>query len=149
MKKWSHITVEDLQLLLNEKKTIYYISLLYGVNPNIVDHKCKRLGLICSTNMIDNILKNNNQEKTYKELFEEIDLKDVYKGFKFFVQTHNSDNCTSDYKTDNITMLFNAWIDGNYCLLYLLYISCLNWVDDYAIMNEYDIALKMYEKLGM
>lgn len=149
MKKWSNITVEDLQLLLNDKKTIYYISLLYGVNPNIVDHKCKKFGLIGNTNMIDSIL-NNKKEKTYKELFEEIDLKDIYKGFQYFVQVHKSDNSdTSDYKTNNITMLFNAWIDGNYCLLYLLYISCLNWVDDYSIMNEYDIALKIYEKLGM
>lgn len=147
MKKWSNITVEDLQLLLNDGKTIDYISLLYGVNTYTVEQKCKRLGLIGNPNMVDTIL-NNKKEKTYKELFEEIDSKDVYKEFKFFVHEHKLDNSDSSVQT-NIIMLLNAWIDRNYCLLYLLYVSCLNWVDDYSIMNEYDIALKMYEKLGM
>lgn len=147
MKKWNNVTVSDLDMLLNSGKTVNYIALLYGVNPNTVEHKCKRLGLI-SKNKLEIVL-NEKKEKTYKELFEEIDLKDIYKEFQFFVQEHKPDDSNNDYKTNNITMLFNAWIDGNYCLLYLLYISCLNWIDEYSIMNEYDIALKIYEKLGM
>lgn len=153
--KWKDVTSDYLrQLLLEEGKDVNYIALYFNVLPVDVEHKCRKFGLINSNDIINTLINGQStgvsKEKTYKELFDEIPLCDIRDMFRVFIKKHkkgkNGNN--SEYELENVTMLFDTWLENNYCLLYMLYIACLNWKDEYESLNMNEIALDIYESLG-